>query len=106
MKLSDISETEILNIFADYQGSWGFWNGRFINFPINKNGDRLEIKDWEMARLVSDDVPEKMVLLKLKKLVNRKLLGGCACGCRGDFEITDKGLKLIGIERTRKYTGY
>lgn len=28
---------------------------------------------------------------KMAMLIRRKLVSGCACGCRGDFEITDKG---------------
>lgn len=31
--------------------------------------------------------PEKVVLAKLRSLIKRGLLAGCACGCRGDFEL-------------------
>jgi hypothetical protein len=34
---------------------------------------------------------KKLVLAKMKKLINAGLVEGCACGCRGDFLITDKG---------------
>ena len=37
--------------------------------------------------------PVKLVLAKLRSLIRRGLITGCACGCRGDFEITDKGMK-------------
>lgn len=30
--------------------------------------------------------PPKVVQAKLRSMVKRKLLEGCACGCRGDFE--------------------
>lgn len=30
---------------------------------------------------------EKIVLAKLRKMVRRGLITGCACGCRGDFEV-------------------
>ncbi len=33
-------------------------------------------------------VPPKVVLAKARRLINRGLLWGCACGCRGDFQIT------------------
>lgn len=36
-------------------------------------------------------VPPKLRLAKMRGLINRGLVTGCACGCRGDFEITDKG---------------
>jgi len=29
--------------------------------------------------------PEKVVLAKAASLIRRKVIGGCACGCRGDF---------------------
>lgn len=32
-------------------------------------------------------VPSKVVLAKAKRLINRKVISGCDCGCRGDFEI-------------------
>jgi hypothetical protein len=33
------------------------------------------------------DFPPKVVTAKLGSLVRRKVLDGCTCGCRGDFEI-------------------
>lgn len=35
--------------------------------------------------------PEKLARAKLRKLVKSGYLTGCTCGCRGDFDITDKG---------------
>ncbi len=37
------------------------------------------------------ETPEKLLLSKMRKLINQELVHGCACGCRGDFEITAKG---------------
>ena len=34
---------------------------------------------------------EKLILAKMKQLIKRGLVDGCTCGCRGDFEITQKG---------------
>lgn len=34
----------------------------------------------------SVSIPEKVVLAKAKRLIERGLINGCACGCRGDFE--------------------
>jgi hypothetical protein len=34
-----------------------------------------------------DGVPRKVVLAKAKRLIDRKVIDGCPCGCRGDFEI-------------------
>jgi hypothetical protein len=32
-------------------------------------------------------VPEKVVLAKAKKLIRARKMDGCACGCRGDFQL-------------------
>jgi len=37
----------------------------------------------------------KIALAKMRALIKRGLVSGCACGCRGDFELTDKGRALI-----------
>lgn len=41
------------------------------------------------------DMPQKIVLAKAKRLIRRKLLDGCYCGCRGDFEPTERGRELL-----------
>jgi predicted transcriptional regulator len=37
----------------------------------------------------------KLCLTKMKKLIKRGLIKGCHCGCRGDFEITQKGIEYL-----------
>lgn len=32
------------------------------------------------------ELPEKVVLAKMKTMIRRGLIDGCTCGCRGDFE--------------------
>jgi hypothetical protein len=42
------------------------------------------------------DMPAKVVRAKLASLVRRRILDGCTCGCRGDFEfVTDPGDSTI-----------
>ena len=43
--------------------------------------------------------PEKLVRAKMGGLIRRGLVGGCDCGCRGDFFITQKGLELLYREK-------
>jgi hypothetical protein len=33
------------------------------------------------------NMPWKVVLAKAKRLMRRRLIDGCPCGCRGDFEV-------------------
>jgi hypothetical protein len=44
--------------------------------------------------------PPKVVAAKLRKLVRRKLVTGCFCGCRGDFELTVAGREIRGTVDT------
>ncbi len=41
---------------------------------------------WDTQKHLSG-YPPKIVLAKLKSLIKRGALDGCACGCRGDFNI-------------------
>jgi hypothetical protein len=36
-------------------------------------------------------MPAKLVVAKARRLVHKRLINGCCCGCRGGFEITEKG---------------
>lgn len=40
--------------------------------------------------------PDKVVLAKMRRLIDRGLVDGCPCGCRGDYELTDAGRAMIG----------
>lgn len=37
----------------------------------------------------------KLALAKMSMLIRRGVVSGCACGCRGDFELTSKGREFI-----------
>jgi hypothetical protein len=39
--------------------------------------------------------PMKLVRAKASSLVRRGLISGCACGCRGDFELSYKGEEYL-----------
>lgn len=40
-------------------------------------------------------VPYKILMAKLNKLIKRRLIEGCGCGCRGDFYLTPAGRELL-----------
>lgn len=44
---------------------------------------------WDIQEIFSE-MPHKVVLAKLKTMVAKKRLEGCACGCRGDFQEVKK----------------
>lgn len=98
MKSGDIPDKDVLEYLAKYQGRWTcLWNGYF------KEKDP-SVPDVYYS--MPEGTPSKVALAKMKSLYKRGLIGGCPCGCRGDFEITDKGLERIGQTRTAEYTGY
>lgn len=39
--------------------------------------------------------PERLAVAKMKGLIKFGLVSGCTCGCRGDFELTDKGIEML-----------
>lgn len=41
------------------------------------------------------DTCDKIKITKMANLIRRGLVSGCGCGCRGDYEITDKGELFI-----------
>jgi hypothetical protein len=45
---------------------------------------------WDVVHNLGD-LDEAAVLAKAQSLIDRGLLYGCACGCRGDFELSTKG---------------
>ncbi len=48
-----------------------------------------------VQRAMPVGLPEKLVLSKMRRLIKRGLVDGCPCGCRGDYEITQKGLEFL-----------
>ena len=100
MKCSDISDNDVLAFLALYQGRWSTWGKDY------GSAERFPSLAPSVARAMPVDTPPKLQLAKMRQLHKRGFVGGCPCGCRGDWEITDKGLEFIGQPRTIKYNGY
>jgi hypothetical protein len=82
MQCKDIPETPILAFLADHRGEWCHWF----------DPDRF---DRSVRRAMPPGTPEKLALAKMRGLIRRGLVEGCDCGCRGDFEITEKGMDRL-----------
>lgn len=91
-KASDIPDVTVLMFLDQHQGRWST-HGRGDSMPT--------VQDAMPPR-----TPDKLQLAKMRQLHKRGFVGGCTCGCRGDWEITDAGLAFIGRERTQPYNGY
>ncbi len=60
---------------------------------IDLDGDcDREIRRRSVRQVMPHNVPDKLVLGKMRQLIHRGVVDGCGCGCRGDFTITSKGL--------------
>ena len=93
MQAKDVSTEDVLRFLAEHQGRWSTWFGEGDGMP-------------NVCRAMPEGTPSKVALAKMRQLHRAGLVGGCPCGCRGDFEITDRGLARIGQQRTKPYTGY
>jgi hypothetical protein len=59
---------------------------------------------WAMAWFVDERlpaIPPKVCQAKRARLIDRRLMTGCVCGCRGDFELTAAGYELLGVDPWR-----
>ena len=91
IKCKDIPDKHILNYLWETQNVFNecwtcIWYGHFKE-------TKPENRDIYYA--MPEGTPEKLALAKMKSLIKRGLVDGCACGCRGDFEITDKGIESL-----------
>jgi hypothetical protein len=78
----DIPDVPLVRFIADKQASTGHW-----------------VCVWDLEPPYSD-LPGNLFRAKMGKLINKGYLTGCNCGCRGDYEVTDKGLAFIASEDT------
>ena len=76
-----VPDEPILRFLAEHIDEWCTW-GKGYAMPTVKDA---------MPAGTSDEVQHA----KMRDLMKRGLVDGCACGCRGDFEITHNGLAAL-----------
>lgn len=81
MKAADIPDDEILGFIRDCNE--GRVPGKY--FPY---GEERWCFVWDLEERFPQ-YPWKVLMAKIKKLHKRGLIGGCTCGCRGDFAVAD-----------------
>lgn len=60
---------------------------------IQKTRGRNNVAIWSTIWDIQGELPQfpkKVVIAKLRSMVKRKLINGCVCGCRGDFEVLER----------------
>lgn len=85
----DIPDAAFLDVIEIAGGPRGQW------VMVHEVCAELERRGFRAAAMRSgqpqDIVPAKIVRAKAARLIERGLMDGCTCGCRGDFELTDAG---------------
>src|SRR5678815_4892395 len=97
MQAKDISDDAVISLVracnearCNGDETWGWHGGRpgykhDPNTPAQGHWANL----YDITKALGNP-PEKVVLAKLRRLINRGLITGCGCGCRGDFEIPER----------------
>lgn len=92
MQCKDIPDRPILEFLRDLPGlkpgfpRWATW-GKTDRMPSVNNAMPAGIQG-------------RLVLAKMRMLIRRGLVDGCDCGCRGDFQLTDKGREFLAVIET------
>jgi ribosomal protein S19E (S16A) len=81
MKCSDIPDLPVLR-FVEKHGGIG----------CNWFGNRFE---RSVTHAMPEGTPGKLVRAKMRQLTKAGFIEGCHCGCRGDYELTEKGRQQI-----------
>lgn len=75
-------KTQILMFLAySTKGAWATWGSGFYMPSVQQ--------------VFPVGTPEKVQLRFMQTLQRKGLVGGCDCGCRGDYAITELGLKVL-----------
>lgn len=81
LQCKHIPDRPILEFLAKRPGRWHNWFGNEY--------------DNSVTLAMPMNLPSKLVRAKMKRLVQRKMVNGCCCGCRGDFEISPEGQQWL-----------
>lgn len=79
LQCKDIPTLPILQLMASEPDHWWYW------FEGN----------WSITPAMPEGTPSKLVRAKMNQLIHKGIIDGCPCGCRGDYELTDKGRALV-----------
>ena len=82
----DVPDKPILDFLYQRQKDGKTWCCWFDGFE-NSIGQSMPL-----------NTPEKIRIQKMAKLIKQGLVSGCGCGCRGDYEITKKGIEWLSLQ--------
>lgn len=83
MQCKDVPDKPILEFLLQRKNEgkmWCYWMNGFEN---------------SIGQSMPEGTPDKIRMAKMRRLIYRGLVSGCGCGCRGDYEITEKGIEYL-----------
>ena len=88
-----VDKLSILQFLKDLNDQWAC---------IYKPDDECPLVESSVWNVIPMDIPYKVGVAAMANLMKRGLVTGCTCGCRGDFEITEKGIYLLKVNKEAK----
>lgn len=79
--LSEVRRLSLVHPYNTTYPGWVFTYDLIHSFP-----------PWEAC---PPHERSKLIRAKATRVIGRGLMTGCTCGCRGDFELTEKGERLL-----------
>jgi len=92
-KLSDMPDLPLVEFVVALDGGWGTWCWTEHEDPVFWN--------HSVAPLFPPDTPWKLIQKKMARLVERGIIEGCTCPCRGDYEVTDRSRAFVAAEAVK-----
>lgn len=81
---------------------------RFLLDVVRKGGawaTHLPRDEFNIQKAVPDWVSDRLFEVKALDMARRGLIDCCLCGCRGDYQITTRGLETLGVDRADEVYG-
>ncbi|MGR7269621.1 hypothetical protein ACU615_12955 [Klebsiella aerogenes] len=85
MQVKDVNKIAVLKRIAEIEAS-GHTGTCFIGY------------DNSIGLAMPEGATEKFQLAVMKNLISMGFVDGCCCGCRGDFTLTENGVRVITTE--------
>ncbi len=89
MQCKDVPDRPILEFLLAAGGEW--------RFSYSLNGSEYDARS--VLTVMPPGTPRPLAVAKMGTLIRRGLVSGCACGCRGDFVITESGERYLKSRR-------
>ena len=93
IQVKHIDKMPVLNFLRQLNGKWATMHER-----PREDAELFENSVWNV---IPAGTPYKVGVGVMYNLVRRGLVSGCTCGCRGDFEITQKGLEFLELYKVQ-----